>query len=694
MFCGLETALSEVEMRCSSPCLLAVCLFSLSVWGVSPDEKLFPAFPGAEGAGAYTPGGRGGKVFLVTTLEDYRPGREKAIPGSLREAIEAKMPRTVLFRNGGTIDLKKELQIENPFITIAGQSAPGGGIALKRYPLEIKTHDVVVRYLRIRPGDLAGKEMDGLSCSAQRVIIDHCSVGWSIDETLSTNGDSQDVTVQWCYITESLNKSKHHKGEHGYGSLISSPGEMSYHHNLYGFHKSRNPRPGDVLLDFRNNLIVGWGIRAGYNRDNVTLMNYVGNFLEPYPYSKLADSAFFTESVPPDARMRIYLADNIHKGTTAGTADNWLLVTPPSGKTREQIEFLKTAKPLATSTVTTDTAEEAREKILKTGGASLPLRDAVDERITKQVTMHTGGLINSPDDVGGWPELVAGTPPTDANKDGLPDEWVAKYTLKTGENVPQADPDKDGYTNLEEFLNGTNPTQAEKWIAPPAAKVPEGLDFLNPQDVVLSTSTAGGEIRYTLDGSEPTMSSTAYRGPVTIDRTCVLRARTFLAGEGSHVRNVRLNRLLPLEPVSAGGHTPGLAYEYFEHPKWSGEGWEELKALRTGVHPELNLDPRNGREEKFGLRFRGFLRVPREGLYTFSLRCSARGELRIGEKSDWLLESQSFRRENSKALALKAGDHPLEFRIFFNGNAEKRVEIQWEGAGVSKQQIPASALFH
>src|SRR5262249_45267421 len=152
---------------------------------------------------------------LVTNLDDFKPGKEKPIPGSLREAVLAKGPRIVVLRVAGIIDLHSPLRIEEPFITIAGQSAPGGGICLRQWSLEIDTHDVVLRYLRVRPGDSMNKEMDAISCNGQNVIIDHCSTSFGIDETLSTNGDSGNLTVQWSMITESLNHSVHHKGDHG-----------------------------------------------------------------------------------------------------------------------------------------------------------------------------------------------------------------------------------------------------------------------------------------------------------------------------------------------------------------------------------------------------------------------------------------------------------------------------------------------
>ena len=228
--------------------------------------------------------------------------------------------------------MKRDLTISEPFVTIAGQTAPGGGVCLKNYTLELDTHDVVLRYIRVRPGDIQKGEPDAINSSSRNVIIDHCSASWAIDEVLSTNNDSANVTVQWCLITESLNRSFHHKGAHGYGSLISGPGEITYHHNLYAFHRSRNPRVGDSLLDFRNNVIYGWGDKAGYSGDERPKINYIGNYLRPLRYSQTSGYAF----LPGGLHQSIYIADNRLEGSPGRTADNWLLILPPKGTTPAQ----------------------------------------------------------------------------------------------------------------------------------------------------------------------------------------------------------------------------------------------------------------------------------------------------------------------------------------------------------------------
>jgi len=283
-----------------------------------------PAFPGAEGPGKWTMGGRGGAVYEVTTLADYNPGYpdyEAPIAGSLRAAVEASGARTVVFSISGTIHLKYKLKINNPYITIAGQTAPGDGICIARYPVVVRTDHVIIRYIRSRLGDNAaeegdlqydGPEGDGgydslVILRGHNVIIDHCSASWSIDETLSCGVAAYwvapadhpgAVTVQWCIISESLNCSVHNSPScHAYATLVKMGygNEVTYHHNLYAHHADRNPYPGNynppandpagLIFNFCNNVVYDWGATcAGYNNqaawpyDSVTKMNFIGNY--------------------------------------------------------------------------------------------------------------------------------------------------------------------------------------------------------------------------------------------------------------------------------------------------------------------------------------------------------------------------------------------------------------------------------
>ncbi len=653
-------------------------------------EAKFPAFPGAEGAGAYTRGGRGGKVIFVTNLTDYDPRKEKPIAGSLRAAVATPGPRIIVFQVAGNITLKHDLVIQEPFVTIAGQSAPGGGICLTNYGLGIETHDVVLRHVRIRPGDVEKKECDAVSCSGRNVIIDHCSTSWAIDEVLSTNGDSANVTVQWCLITESLNRSYHHKGSHGYGSLISGPGEISYHHNVYAYHRSRNPRPGDVLLDFRNNLIYGWGDRAGYCGDERLRMNYVGNDLRPLIYSKSPRLAF----LPGGPHPRIYLAENRLQATEAAPADDWFLIRTPNGMTEKQArDELRVTRPFATSEVTTDSPDQATLRVLNEGGATLPVRDDVDVRVVNQIRGGTGQIINSQSEVGSWPVLAAGTAPADHDGDGMSDEWELKYHLDPNRfDGSDSDRDGDGYADVEEFLNGTNPQEKDLWIFPPTIRAENGEDFVGANHVILATQSDGAEIHYTLDGSLPERSSPRYEGSLELNRSATLRTCAFAGEQRSHVQNVSFQQLTWNEPIAPMFVLPGLCFDYYEKSDWTGfPDFSKLEVTASGIVPQISLAPRR-RDGEFGLLCKGLFEAPRDGVYHFYLRCSPLGQLLMHDRP--VVESEGRRCERVGAIALKRGMHPLQFQIYFPSDDDKTLSIRYEGPEIPLQPLSLNVLFH
>ena len=376
------------------------------------------------------------------------PKKEPPVPGSFRAACAAAGPRIVLFRVSGTIPLKAQLSISEPFVTIAGHTAPGGGICLKNYGLGIVAHDVVVRHLRVRPGDDMGPlmkqqgksfETDGLSIGApaRDVIIDHCSVSWANDEVLSVSGAGiTNITVQWCIISESLNSSFHHKGPHGYGSLLRTNGNVSFHHNLYAHHTSRSPRPGTygegcILLDFRNNVIYD---SAGYSAADPVRMNYVGNYIK-----RARKRAFEVGG----ETTKLFAEGNVLEGSGELIAN------------LKPVNKVEAAFPVAA--VATDSARQAFERVLASSGATLPERDAVDQRVVKQAIEGSGGLIDSQANVGGWPALPSPAPPDDFDQDGMPDAWERGVGLNPQDPADAAgDLDHDGYTNLEEWLNTLN----------------------------------------------------------------------------------------------------------------------------------------------------------------------------------------------------------------------------------------------
>jgi len=414
------------------------------------------AFPGADGAGRHALGGRGGKVLRVTNLSDDGPG-------SLRAAVEAQGPRTVVFDVGGTIRLFSPLTVRRGRITIDGQTAPGGGITVRDQPLVVAADDVVIRFVRSRLGDETGVEADALSITrGRRIILDHVSASWSVDETLSVGSRYDppergiyDVTVQWSLIAESLNASGHDKGEHGYGSLIRGGhgARMSFHHNLWASHQARMPRPGNYnpppadargpQFEFRSNVFYNWGGGyAGYNADTESLSTYVfvGNAYLVGPDSEGALA--FEESNP---LARAWFEGNAMNGVVP--VDPWSLV-----KDSDRPGYRLAARP-DWAEVPTGTADEALAAVLDGAGASIN-RDSVDRRIVAGIADRSGRIIDSQADVGGWPELDPGRPWLDSDGDGLPDAWEADRGLNPADRSDGAvDADGDGFTNLEDWLS-------------------------------------------------------------------------------------------------------------------------------------------------------------------------------------------------------------------------------------------------
>jgi pectate lyase len=431
--------------------ILAATLGSLAA-----EPAPLPAFPGAEGFGADTPGGRGGRVLFVTNLDD-------AGPGSLRAACEAEGPRTVIFRVSGTIALKSDIVVKNPFLTIAGQTATGDGICLRDATLGVATHDVIIRYLRCRLGDESKRESDSLDLwhGAKNVIFDHCSATWSVDECLSLSGNVSHVTVQWSLIGEALRGSLHSKGAHGYGSLARANGPVSFHHNLWIHNDSRNPRLGDnygrgptfPTFDVRNNVIYNFGSVASGLTQGILKVNYVGNYLRAGPTS----TARTPITVAENSDLQFFIRDNVYDAHDDFTADNTRFFSLRETAAGKRVVTL-VDQPFAAPAVSTTSAAEALELVLANVGASLPKRDAVDARLINHVRTRTGSMINSQKEVGGWPELKSGPVPADGDDDGMPDEWETTHRLDAGDPADTAlDADKDGYTNLEEYLNGTDP---------------------------------------------------------------------------------------------------------------------------------------------------------------------------------------------------------------------------------------------
>jgi hypothetical protein len=403
----------------------------------APVYSATPAFPGAEGFGADTPGGRGGKVIFVTNTNDSGPG-------SFRAACEAQGPRIVVFRVGGLIDLQKNVVIRNSYLTIAAQTAPGDGVCLRDHQILVDTHDVIIRYLRSRPGDISGKEIDaiGIGGTSRNVIVDHCSASWSVDEALSPSGDIAGVTVQWCVIAEGLNKSVHQKGPHGYGSLVRASGGLTLHHNLWAHNRGRNPRLGDnygkppyPTFDVRNNVIYDYG---GPSVTGDTFdANYVANYIKPGPATGRRQPIGPTGK----GKLNFYVDGNEVAGKP--TSDLFAKL--------DSVTLVK--QPFAAPRVTTLSAAEAYKVVLDQAGATVPKRDAVDARIIADVRNGSGGFANSQKDVGGWPEYRSAEPPLDSDGDGIPDAWETAHGLNPKDPADAAKVMNSGYTAIEEYVN-------------------------------------------------------------------------------------------------------------------------------------------------------------------------------------------------------------------------------------------------
>ncbi|RPJ09498.1 MAG: pectate lyase [Spirochaetaceae bacterium] len=425
----------------------------------TPVKPAVVAFPGADGMGKYTVGGRGGKVIEVTTLEDD-------VPGSLRAAIEAKGPRIVVFRVSGIIELKYPLLVVEPYITIAGQTAPGDGICLKNFVVRIMADQVIIRFIRVRLGIDSKQESDCIDISkGKNIILDHISSSWSVDETLSVSFQPMVdyLTVQWCFITESLNQSLHAKGDHGYGSLIrgGNGARYTYHHNLYAHHRARNPRPGNyanyqkdpigLFFEFSNNVVYNYGGEyAGYNqdKDSVTYCNFIGNYYISGPNSVKGAAFAYREY---SSRAASYFNDNYINGKKPD--DPWAVLQFDSSYNGDRNAYKKASPIPMEYPVAVQDGSAAFQKILLYGGASLPKRDTVDERITREIQGKTGRIINDPSDVGGYPEYKSSPVPVDTDHDGMPDAWEKTNGLDPAKDDSAGLKDKDGYTNIEQYLN-------------------------------------------------------------------------------------------------------------------------------------------------------------------------------------------------------------------------------------------------
>lgn len=490
-------------------------------WAAKPDElpqAAVPAFPGAQGGGMFSHGGRGGKVIVVKNLADSGPG-------SFREALETGGPRIVVFNVAGIIKLKERIVVRAPYLTIDGSRAPGDGVCIAGNTVELDTHDVVIRHLRFRRGDTwVGERNDSLGGNpVGNIMIDHVSASWGLDENLSMYrhmyeppDDSQplklptvNITIQNSIFSEALDTYNH-----AFGSTLGGY-NSTFHHNLWACNTGRNPSVGMIYdFTFANNVLFNWRHRTIDGGDHRSFYTIVNNYFKPGPITDRSRPISHRILKPEKRRSpgfnldfgKAYVAGNVVEGNSRVTENNWkggvqfedneLLPAKHqltekelrSGKgdlTREQRESLavktrsqvlnevRAAEPYPHAYLTMQSAEEAYEFVLREAGATLPKRDSVDQRVVEmvrsgQVGYTEGkGIITDIEQVGGYPEYQ-GKPYPDADDDGMPDDWEREHNLNP-EDASDAvgDMNGDGYTHIEDFLYRLDPgTLYAPWTAP------------------------------------------------------------------------------------------------------------------------------------------------------------------------------------------------------------------------------------
>jgi hypothetical protein len=464
------------------------------------------AFPGAEGYGRFAIGGRGGRVMKVINLNDSGPG-------SLRAAVEATGPRTIVFDVSGRIAVESKLIIRDPYLTIAGQTAPGKGICISNYNMGLLgNHDCIIRFMRVRPGNTAGVTLDGMGlASCDHSIIDHCSISWTQDESFSSRG-AKNITLQRTLISEALNVAGHKKyekgKEHGYAASIG--GDIgSFHHNLLAHCAGRNWSLAGGLdkatehagrLDIRNNIVYNWGHRT--TDGGAKEVNFVNNYYKPGAASRVFHVLMpEREAVKQFGPQMYYAAGNVMEGRFS--AENQL--TGIFERRGEPHANWLVAEPFFDSYVTTTTAEGAFQDVVSDVGCNEPLLDEHDQRVVDETLHGTAqykgsisglpGLPDTQDDVGGWEDYGHETRPADwdPDNDGLPSWWEKLHGLNPNSPTDDfsdanGDPDDDGYTNLEDYLN---------WLAVPHFDCKFG-EFLNIDLTQLARGYATSKNPFTL----------------------------------------------------------------------------------------------------------------------------------------------------------------------------------------------------
>jgi hypothetical protein len=491
-------------------------------WAHRPSDlpqASIPSFPGAEGGGMFSFGGRGGKVITVTSLADSGPG-------TLREACETGGARIIVFNVAGIIQLESPLIVRAPYVTIAGQTAPGDGICVAGESFWINTHDVVIRHVRFRRGETnVGRRDDAIGGNAVgNIMLDHISASWGLDENMSiyrhmyndSTGKKEskyptvNITIQNSIFSEALDT-----WNHAFGSTLGGE-NCSFMRNLWANNAGRNPSIGwNGIFNFTNNVLFNWVHRSIDGGDYTAQFNIINNYFKPGPATPLDEAISHRILKPESGRSKLdrrvfgraYVNGNIVEGNEKVTADNWnggvhfedvpnpenpyqeVTLVDDISKYKDEVK-LNSPAPMPYMTIMN--TKEAYEYVLKNAGATMPRRDPVDERITRVV--RTGnieyaenvstedvpkfkhrrlpedsykiGIITDISQVGGYPEYK-GKSYVDSDKDGMPDKWEKKYAhLGLDPNDPSdavEDCNNDGYTNIEKYINGIDPENKIDW---------------------------------------------------------------------------------------------------------------------------------------------------------------------------------------------------------------------------------------
>jgi hypothetical protein len=464
-------------------------------WASKPEDlpqAKIPAFPGAEGGGAFTTGGRGGKVYVIKTLADSEPG-------SFREACEQGGARTIVFNVAGIIRLTTPIIIRAPYITISGQTAPGDGVCIAGESVWINTHDVIVTYMRFRRGATeVTRRDDGLGGNpVGNIMIDHVSASWGLDENMSIyrhvykkEGEKDaklatvNVTIQNSIFSEGLDTYNH-----AFGSTIGGH-NSTFMRNMWACNIARNPSIGmNEDFNFVNNVIFNWWNRSVDGGDNTSRLNIINNYFKPGPITPKDKPISYRILKPESGRDpanksvygKAYVAGNIVEGNEKVTNDNWAggvqIEDEKEGLGNREAE-IRVNQPFPMAQVTTTSAQDAYQFVLANAGATLPKRDAVDERIVRQVKTgkieytnapdavvktpwikrrlpedsYKMGIITDPKQIGGYPDY-RGKPYADTDNDGMPDDWEKAHGLNSKDATDAVkDVDGDGYTNIEAFI--------------------------------------------------------------------------------------------------------------------------------------------------------------------------------------------------------------------------------------------------